>query len=156
MTIVLLHNCTFIVLLHSLGGAAFLSLFLSDYLSPFLLACIPHTDLSGRLAVLRELLAAPGVCRPCHRGWLGLEVWEVFSNPYGSVILWGPFFWDIFLPVNCRVLACPKAKCQHSHQSQMGALGTAEESTATNGAMNAHPHTLRSHHRIVEPQIMES
>lgn len=48
-----------------------------------------------------------------------MEVWEVFSNPYGSVILWGPFFWDIFLPVNCRVLACPKAKCQHSHQSQV-------------------------------------
>lgn len=38
MTIVLLHNCTFIVLLHSLRRAAFLSLFLSDCLSPLLLA----------------------------------------------------------------------------------------------------------------------
>ena len=38
MTIVLLHNCTFIALLHSLRRAAFLSLFLSDYLSPLLLA----------------------------------------------------------------------------------------------------------------------
>lgn len=38
MTRVLLHNCAFIVLLHSLRRAAFLSLFLCDYLSPLLLA----------------------------------------------------------------------------------------------------------------------